>query len=123
MPGRRASAEAMAPTTRRSGVARRNTMSVHCAMRFEWDETKDEANLVKHGVDFVRARRLFDGRPVLTSPSPFRGEARWLTTGFLDDTCYTVVWTLRGEAIRLISARRARNAEERRYRSLYLSGT
>ncbi len=91
-------------------------------MRFEWDEAKDEANLTKHGVDFVRARLLFDGRPVVTSPSPFQGEERWLITGFLDDRCYTVIWTLRGEAIRLISARRARDAEERRYRLLYRPG-
>lgn len=62
-------------------------------MQFDWDDAKDEANLAKHGVDFVRARLLSDGRPVINARSPYVGEMRWLTTGFLGDRCYTVVWT------------------------------
>jgi len=39
-------------------------------MDFEWDEAKRLANLEKHGVDFLRAQMLFDGRPVITAQSP-----------------------------------------------------
>ncbi|MDP9354285.1 MAG: BrnT family toxin [Chloroflexota bacterium] len=42
-----------------------------------------------------------------------------MTTGELDGRFSTVVWTWRGEVIRLISARRARDAEQRAHRSLH----
>jgi hypothetical protein len=35
---------------------------------FEWDEGKRRQNVAKHGIDFVRAQELFDGRRVLTVP-------------------------------------------------------
>ncbi|MGI8475771.1 MAG: BrnT family toxin [Thermomicrobiales bacterium] len=88
-------------------------------MNFEWDEAKRLSNLAKHGIDFRVGRRLFDGRPVVTIPSPFSDEARFLTTGVVDDLFITVVWTYRADGIRIISARRARNAEKGAHRSLY----
>jgi hypothetical protein len=30
-------------------------------MEFEWDETKNQQNLAKHGFDFTFAVRIFDG--------------------------------------------------------------
>ena len=45
-------------------------------MEFEWDEDKRLSNLEKHGVDFFRARLLFDGRDSLILPSPHCNEAR-----------------------------------------------
>ena len=91
-------------------------------MRYEWDAAKRDSNLVKHGVDFVRAQLLFDGRPVITASSRRAEEDRFATTGMIGDRCYTVVWTGRGDVIRLISARRARREEERSHRELYGSG-
>jgi len=38
-------------------------------MRFEWDEEKRLSNIAKHGFDFIRAARLFDGRPELDAQS------------------------------------------------------
>jgi uncharacterized DUF497 family protein len=35
-------------------------------MAFEWDERKRQANLVKHGVDFIDMTALFDGETVET---------------------------------------------------------
>ncbi|MGH2618342.1 MAG: BrnT family toxin [Thermomicrobiales bacterium] len=64
-------------------------------------------------------RRLFDGRPVVTKRSPFANEERYLTTGIVSDRFVTVVWTRRDDAIRLISARRARDGEVRAYRALH----
>lgn len=86
---------------------------------FEWDEGKRLSNLQKHGVDFDRARSLFDGRATVTGRSVVSVEIRFLTTGKLDDSFVTVVWTRRAGAIRLISARSARDAEKRAYRSVH----
>lgn len=87
-------------------------------MPFEWDEEKRQTNLKKHGVDFLRAQDLFDGRPA-TVLSHHPKEERYLTTGELDSRLYTAVWARRGDVIRIISVRRAHNADERTYRALY----
>ena len=88
-------------------------------MVFEWDEDKRQSNLAKHGVDFLRARALFDGRPVVTAASHRPDEERYATTGEIDGQFFTAIWTWRGTAIRLVSVRRARDAQERAYRSLH----
>jgi uncharacterized protein len=88
-------------------------------MDFEWDEKKRATNLVEHGLDLIDATKLFDGRPVFTYPSPRHGEERFVTVGQLTNRFFAVVWTERVEAIRLISFRRARDAEERKYRKIF----
>ena len=87
--------------------------------RFEWDEAKRQSNIAKHGVDFVRAQALFDGRPAITAISPRGDEDRLTTTGEFDGRLYTVIWTWRSDLVRIISARRARHEEAKRYRALY----
>lgn len=87
--------------------------------RFEWDEAKRSSNLMKHGVDFIGAQALFDGRPIITASSSRPGELRYATTGEIDGRFYTVVWTWRHTTIRIISARRARSEEENRHRALH----
>jgi uncharacterized DUF497 family protein len=89
-------------------------------MLFEWDETKRQRNLARHKLDLIRGRDLFDGRQTVTAPSPREGEPRFVTTGLIGDKFHTLVWTARGEAIRLISLRRARDAEERNYRARHV---
>ena len=91
-------------------------------MSFEWDEDKRLANIAKHGIDFARARMIFDGRPIFEEPSPYAEERRFLTTAILDEVYVTAVWTLRRGAIRFISVRRARDAEKRSYSSLHGDG-
>ena len=86
---------------------------------FDWDEDKRLANLAKHRIDFVRAQRLFDGQRLYEKPSDRFGEVRFSSTGSLDGRLVTVAWTWRGTTRRLISVRRARNAEERAYRELH----
>ncbi len=86
---------------------------------FEWDEAKRLSNLAKHGLDFIDVQVLFDGRPTHVEPSPRGAEERMMSTGEVDGRIITVVWTKRGDLIRLISARRARDGEERAYRALH----
>lgn len=88
-------------------------------MRFGWDEAKRRQNVAKHGVDFLRAASLFDGRSVVTWSTRRSDEERYATTGQIDGRFFTVIWTWRGDVIRLISARRARDAEQRTYRSVH----
>ena len=88
-------------------------------MDFEWDENKRAINLAEHGLDLIDATPLFDGRPVFTYPSPRHGEERFVTVGQLTNRFFAVVWTERVDAIRLISFRRARDAEERKYRAIF----
>ncbi len=88
-------------------------------MDFEWDEDKRQANVEKHGLDFIRVTQVFDGRPRMDSASPRAGEHRVQTTAQLEGRFVTVVWTEREEGVRIISARRARDGEERAYRQIF----
>jgi uncharacterized DUF497 family protein len=89
-------------------------------MEFEWRPAKREWVLNERGIDFLRvADALFDGRPILTAASPRDGEERFVSIGPIEGKMFAVVWTWRGSVIRLITARRARNGEERRYHALY----
>jgi uncharacterized protein len=91
-------------------------------LEFEWDGDKRLANIEKHGIDFRAAKLLFDGRPVFTTESGFAGEPRILTTGMIGGKLYTAIWTQREAKVRFISVRRARDAEERAYRSIHGPG-
>jgi uncharacterized protein len=86
---------------------------------FEWNEDKRSKNLAKHGLDFVAARLVFDGRATITAPSAHSSEVRYVTTAHIDGKFYTVVWTWRDVARRIISFRRARDGEERAYRQIH----
>ena len=88
-------------------------------MAFEWDENRRERNIRIHQIDFIDAQVLFDGRDTLTYHSPRGEEEQWATTGLFEGRIITVIWTQRGDNIRIISARRARDNEQRAYRELY----
>lgn len=86
---------------------------------FEWDETKREKNRERRGLDFADAALVFDGRPAITAPSTRDGEERFVSTAAIEGKLYSVVWMWRGENQRIISFRRAGNAEERAYRKAF----
>jgi uncharacterized DUF497 family protein len=88
-------------------------------MNFEWNEDKRQRNLEKHGIDFLRACQVFDGRPRLDIASPRKGEQRFQTTAQFGSRFVTVVWTERAGVVRIISARRARDGEERAHRQVF----
>ena len=78
-------------------------------MEFEWDDAKAQSNLRDHGVSFSLATRVFgDVRRFERSDDRMDyGEDRWLTVGLISGAEIAVVFTARGDRIRLISARRA----------------
>ncbi len=88
-------------------------------MDFQFDPAKAAGTLRKHGVSFADAEAVFMDPLALHRIDPdAEGEERFVaigagSTGHL----LIVVYTLRGEAIRLISARRATPVEIRAYES------
>ena len=83
---------------------------------FEWDEEKAAANWKKHRVDFNDAMRVFedDDRIEFYDASHSDEEDRYNTIGMVRDILF-VVYTERGEAVRMISARKANLKEQRLY--------
>lgn len=86
-------------------------------MAFEWDPTKNRANLAKHDVDFADAVAVFEDDLALTRPDPdSRGERRFLILGVdAFGRHLVVVFTERDTRIRIISARLASKQERRDY--------
>lgn len=85
-------------------------------MEFEWDEAKRLANLDKHGIDFLDVEEVFDGDTVTVEDDRYPyGEPRFVTFGCLQGRVVAVVYTDRGEAMRLISVRKATKYEQRTY--------
>ena len=85
-------------------------------MEFEWDPGKNEANLEKHGIDFEGAKTIWEGRVIeVQSRQCHSGETRYLAIGFYEGREITVVYTVREEKIRIISARRSRRNERELY--------
>jgi hypothetical protein len=85
-------------------------------VEFEWDGKKDEANRKKHGISFSQAAGVFldeNRKERLDDRNP--DEERWITIGLVDGREIVVASTVRGEVIRLISARRADKHEREDY--------
>ena len=86
-------------------------------MSYQWDPAKARANIEKHNVDFADAVGVFEDEWALTIKEQLiAGEQRFATLGtdFLGRVL-VVVYTYRGNDIRLISARRATKQERRTY--------
>lgn len=85
-------------------------------MRFEWDESKRDANIGKHGIDFDDLPGLFEGVTVTVLDDRLdHGETRYLTLGLLKARVILVVHTESDDVIRFISARKATRYEEESY--------
>jgi uncharacterized DUF497 family protein len=85
-------------------------------MDFEFDPDKSSANLAKHGIDFEAAQALWLDDRRIEAGVVIRGEEeRQLVVGSIDDRLWTAVVTRRGDALRIISVRRARSREEEEY--------
>ena len=89
-----------------------------CGIAFEWDRGKDSANRRKHGVGFAEASTVFDDPLSITIADPDHAidEERFVIVGMSTKrSLLIVVHTVRGERIRLISARSATKHERRNY--------
>lgn len=85
-------------------------------MKVAWDPAKSKTNQAKHGVMFSAAVIVLDDPHALTIRDERVQEERWVSIG-ADDTgrVLVVVYTWRGDTLRLISARKASSAERAQY--------
>lgn len=83
---------------------------------FEWDERKNVSNIRKHGIDFIDAMMLFAGQPYIRRSKEARSDKeRFIAVGYVGSAFWTVIYTYRQDAIRIISARKARKDEKETY--------
>lgn len=90
------------------------------SIRFEWDPSKANANLRKHGVSFEDAQSVFaDERArLIDDPDHSEDEDRFVLLGLGHSLRLLVVvhcYRAKGGIIRIISARRATREEQRYY--------
>lgn len=85
-------------------------------MEFEWDSRKATSNRRKHGVDFADAATVLHDERAITVRDEHPDEERFVTLG-MDALGRTlaVAYAWRGNAVRLISARKATPRERRQY--------
>lgn len=86
-------------------------------LNFEWDEEKAESNMIKHGISFETAAKVFLDENRIEIYDAVRSdieEDRFITIGMADEVLF-VVYTERQSNIRLISARLANIRERRLY--------
>lgn len=84
-------------------------------MDIEFDTAKDAANIAKHGLSLSDFQG-FDAVPlIVVDDRRDYGETRYLGIRRIDGDGHCIVFTLRGQVMRLISFRRARDKEMRRY--------
>lgn len=86
-------------------------------LTFEFDESKSQANLSKHGINFVDAQLLWNDPRLLEIPAKTEDEPRYLVIGLINGKHWSAVLTYRGANIRLISVRRSRLEEVALYES------
>ena len=86
-------------------------------MDFEFDPDKSATNLKKHGIDFLEAQALWEDADRLLVPARTQGEARYMLVGKMGQKHWSAIFTYRGEAVRIISVRRARKEEVDAYES------
>ena len=83
----------------------------------EYDENKSKSNKVKHGIDFEEIQELWIDDKMIEILTPFEDERRYINIGKIKNKFYSVVTTIRGDRIRIISARRSRKKEIEIYES------
>ena len=84
---------------------------------FEFDQSKSEANRVKHKIDFIEAQQLWNDPMLLEIAAKTADEPRYLVIGLINEKHWSAVVTYRGTNIRLISVRRSRTEEVVLYES------
>ena len=82
----------------------------------DWDEAKREANRKKHGIDFKTGAKVYlDPYVMEFDERDASGELRHNAIGLVDGRMLFVTYTIRGDVIRIISARGAEPHEKRKY--------
>lgn len=84
-------------------------------MGFEYDQAKNDTNYDKHGIDFEDAQLLWSDPKRIDFIARFSDELRLGLVAEHGDKLWTAIFTRRGNQIRIISVRRARDNEKALY--------
>jgi uncharacterized protein len=88
-------------------------------MEFGWDISKEQADRKKHGIDFPTAAKVFpDPYLVEFDDRDATGELRFNAIGLVGGRVLFVTYTIRGDIVRIISARGAEPHEKRKYHEI-----
>jgi uncharacterized protein len=84
---------------------------------FEWDDAKAASNHRRHKITFEQAREVFADPFIIewVDEGQYEHEQRFSALGIVENRLLFVAYTMRGDTIRIISARRAEPFERRRY--------
>lgn len=87
------------------------------SLRFEWDRRKAAANVSKHNVSFQEALAVFADplARIFDDEDHSIDEPREIIIGHIAKRLLVVCFTMRGESVRIISARRATRLERIEY--------
>lgn len=85
-------------------------------MEITFDQAKRLKTLNERGLDFADSSKVFEG-PHLTIEDDRAdyGETRFFTVGWLNQRLVVIVWTERGNCMRIISMRKANEREQRAF--------
>lgn len=90
-------------------------------MKFEWDETKNQTNILKNGLDFIDCKEMFVNgtlRQYVDDRKNY-GEVRYTAYGYVNNRLMNVVFTERKpNNIRVISFRKANYREVVKYEKI-----
>ena len=84
-------------------------------MEFEIDNSKSKSNKLKHGIDFVTARKLWNDPQRVVIPARTLDEPRFVLIALYDHEIWSAIYTTRKERIRIITVRRSRQNEKEIY--------
>ena len=88
-------------------------------MEFEWDSAKEQSNRKNHGIDFrISAKAFLDPYVIEFDDRDAIGELRFNAIGLVEGRMIFVSYTMRGDVVRIISARGAEPHEKRKYHEI-----
>ena len=84
---------------------------------YEWNEEKNQKNIIERGLNFADAKIVFSGTCTTFEDTRFDyGEPRFITFGLLEKRLVVIAHTPRGKKTRIISMRKANNREQKTYK-------
>lgn len=94
-----------------------SSIELHLITEFEWDLAKSEACLARRGFDFAYAAHAFaDPGLLITLDDRWDyGEERYRVLAAIEGRVFCVVCTVRSQALRIVSARKANRREVAHY--------
>jgi uncharacterized protein len=86
-------------------------------VQFEYDPVKSQINQSKHGIDFEKAKMLWNDSYRVEIQALSTNEPRFMIIGKIDSKNWSAIVTYRGSVVRIISVRRSRDNEVKIYES------